>query len=176
MKASNRKKAKELLGLKYPVQLLECEEGGYYVKVPDLPGCQSQGESIEEALANIEEARRLWIEGAVDSGIEVPLPEQEQRYSGKFVVRLPKTLHARLARAAVREDVSLNQLVVSILSAGDLAGTLDARLQKMESCINTMQRGIRDALQPWSGLRLVGNDLRIATRNALKPGSRMSLA
>jgi predicted RNase H-like HicB family nuclease len=40
--------------------------GGYSVSVPALPGCHSQGESLEEALANVREAAELWLEVAAE--------------------------------------------------------------------------------------------------------------
>jgi len=54
---------------------------------------------------------RAWIEVALEEGIPVPEPRREEEYSGKFVVRLPKSLHHKLAQIAEREGVSLNSLV-----------------------------------------------------------------
>jgi predicted HicB family RNase H-like nuclease len=66
---------------------------------------------------NINEARELWIETVYESGKrDIPLPATEQDYSGKFVLRLPKSLHRRLAQQAEQEGVSLNQYAVSLLS------------------------------------------------------------
>ena len=48
------------------------EEGGYTVYVPSLPGCISQGETIEEALKNIKEAIELYLEPDEDELLEVP--------------------------------------------------------------------------------------------------------
>jgi len=47
------------------------EEGGYWVEVPSLPGCFSQGETKEEALENIKEAIALYIEDMLAAGEEV---------------------------------------------------------------------------------------------------------
>lgn len=47
----------------------EEKEGGYSVWVPDLPGCASQGETIEEALKNIKEAIELYLDSADDSSL-----------------------------------------------------------------------------------------------------------
>ncbi len=102
--------------LKYPVTFEAAPEGGYFVKIEDLPGCYSQGETIEEALEMIEESRQLWLESAYEDGLDIPEPRDEQKYSGKFNVRVPKTLHRKLGQLAVREGVSLNQYVVSALS------------------------------------------------------------
>lgn len=54
------------------VILVPDPDGGYVVEVPSLPGCYSQGETIEEALANIREAIELHIETMIEDGEEVP--------------------------------------------------------------------------------------------------------
>jgi predicted RNase H-like HicB family nuclease len=48
------------------------EPKGFFVEVPSLPGCVSQGETVEEALSNIKEAIDLWIEDMIANGEEVP--------------------------------------------------------------------------------------------------------
>jgi len=54
------------------VILHPAEEGGYWVEVPSLPGCLSQGDTKEEALANIREAIELFIESLAELGEDVP--------------------------------------------------------------------------------------------------------
>jgi predicted RNase H-like HicB family nuclease len=54
--------------VKYPVILVE-SEGGFAVSCPSLPGCWSQGKNREEALANIREAIRLWLEVAEEDAL-----------------------------------------------------------------------------------------------------------
>ncbi len=67
------KKAEEYMKLKYRFELTEDEaEGGYVVSYPDLIGCMSSGETIEEAVKNGEDARRKWIIAAIESGVSVP--------------------------------------------------------------------------------------------------------
>lgn len=56
----------------FPVVLLPQPEGGYFVQCPTLPGCYSQGETVEESLANIREAIELVLEELVSSGEPVP--------------------------------------------------------------------------------------------------------
>lgn len=104
------------LNLKYPVTFEAAPEGGYFVQIEELPGCYSQGETLEEAMDMIEEARQLWLESACEDGLDIPLPRGEREYSGKFNVRFPKSLHRRLDQIAEREGVSLNQYLVSTLS------------------------------------------------------------
>ena len=112
-----RKPLKYYLSLKYPVSIEEAPEGGYFIQVKDLPGCYSQGETVEEALKNVEEACKLWMESMYEDGNEIPLPgSAEKQYSGKFNVRVPKSLHRKLNEMAEKEGVSLNHFLVSTLS------------------------------------------------------------
>jgi antitoxin HicB len=114
--------------LKYPVSLEEAPEGGFFIQIKDLPGCLSQGETIEEALEMIEDARHLWIESMYELGNEIPLPGsiKEKQYSGKFNVRVPRSLHRKLDEMAEKEGVSLNHYLVSTLSraVGQVEGHL----------------------------------------------------
>ena len=67
------KKAEEYMKLKYRFELTEDEaEGGYVISYPDLFGCMSSGETLEEAVKNGEDARREWIIAAIESGVSVP--------------------------------------------------------------------------------------------------------
>jgi len=117
MKAAiERKPLEYYLGLKYPITLYIAPEGGYAVEIEDLPGCFSQGETVEEAVEMIEEARHLWLEVAYEDGQDIPLPRDSNQYSGKFFIRMTKSLHRRLNHLAGREGVSLNQFLVATLS------------------------------------------------------------
>ncbi len=112
----NRKPLEYYFGLKYPVTIIPDETGGYVAEIEDLPGCFTQGETLEETYENIEEARHLWIEVAYEDGQDIPLPHDLENYSGKFNVRFPKNLHRKLNRIASREGVSINQYLVATLS------------------------------------------------------------
>lgn len=105
------------LNLQYPVTLYPDPEGGYVAQIKDLPGCLTQGETLEETMANIQEARELWISTAYAHSDDIPNPCNDESYSGKLLVRMPKSLHRRLAETAENEGVSLNQYIVSLLSA-----------------------------------------------------------
>ena len=84
------------LALPYKVELVKAE-GGWFVSIPELPGCISQGRTPDEALEMIQEAQRLWIQVALEDGDPVPLPTvEEHSFSGKFNVRVPKDLHRPL--------------------------------------------------------------------------------
>lgn len=92
------------------------EGGGYLIEYPDLPGCMSDGETPEEAIKNGQDAAACWILAAQESGRTIPKPGQLETQSGKWVQRVPKSIHLRLVEKAKAEGVSLNTLVISILA------------------------------------------------------------
>lgn len=98
------------LRLPYKIVLHPSPEGGYAVEIPELPGCISQGDTVEEAMAMIEDAKRAWIADALERGEPVPEPVPEE-YSGRILLRTPKSLHRRLMERARAEGVSLNQYI-----------------------------------------------------------------
>ncbi|MFC1918037.1 toxin-antitoxin system HicB family antitoxin [Chloroflexota bacterium] len=106
-----------LLDKDYPITLYHAEEGGYVAEIEDLPGCITEGDSLDEVYQRIEEAKKLWIQTSFEDGVEVPLPRTDDDYSGRFLSRVPKYLHRRLAEQAKCEGVSLNQYVETILSS-----------------------------------------------------------
>ncbi len=64
----------DYLSFSYPVTLYPEPEGGYVAVIKDLPGCMTQSETPNGVMANIEEARQLWIETAFEFEDEIPLP------------------------------------------------------------------------------------------------------
>ena len=99
------------------IKRVEDESGSYFhAAVIEFDGCQSTGDSFEEAYSGLREAMEGWIETKLANGFPVPQPLKGENFSGKFVVRLPKTLHAKLALEAAREGVSLNQYALYKLS------------------------------------------------------------
>lgn len=127
-------------GLMYRYELQRDETGGFFARHPDLPGCTSGGETAGEAIENLDEARLLWIEARLASGQSVPEPQEE--YKGKLSLRLPASLHARLAERAAREGASINQLitvaVTSALSTAEAEGRLLPHLARMEAAIDQL--------------------------------------
>jgi predicted HicB family RNase H-like nuclease/DNA-binding phage protein len=87
-------------------------------RVEELQGCQAHGNSAEEAIRGIEAAVDDWIEDALAKGREVPDPRTAASYSGRLMLRMPRSLHAELSAAAEREEVSLNQFIASSLERG----------------------------------------------------------
>ena len=105
----------------YPFELrpLTAEEGGgYLISFTDFNECIADGETIEEALAEGQNALAAVIATLEEKGLPVPKPGSYGAYSGKFVSRIPKSLHARLQLRARQEGVSINTLAVSFIAEG----------------------------------------------------------
>lgn len=112
------KKLGDYLRLPYKIEIVPSPEGGYAAKIIELPGCISQGQTLEEVVTNIEDAKVCWLEVALEEGMEIPEPSVNEDYSGKLVVRMPKSLHRVLVERAKEENVSLNQYINFQLSKG----------------------------------------------------------
>jgi antitoxin HicB len=91
-------------------KLPEEEGGGWLIIFPDLPGCMSDGATIEEAVANGGDAEKEWLAANKRWG-------ETSEKSGKLSIRLPKSLHRQLSYRAKNEEVSVNTLIVSYLQS-----------------------------------------------------------
>ena len=92
--------------------------GGYLIEFPDLPGCISDGETPEEAMRNGADAMRSWIAAMRAAKRPIPRPSVRDSYSGKWQMRVPRSLHRRLAERARTEGVSLNMLATTLMAEG----------------------------------------------------------
>lgn len=105
----------------YPIRLerLSGADGdGWLASVPDLPGCHGDGASPEAALRDARDAIKAWLATAREFGDSIPDPSNDTAYSGQWRVRVPRSLHRRLAQRAEREGVSLNTLTATLLAEG----------------------------------------------------------
>ena len=69
----------------YIIQPIKDESGDYYyAKVLELDGCQSTGDSFEEAYNNLKEAMMEWLEIKIEHNLSIPMPIVSDNYSGKF--------------------------------------------------------------------------------------------
>ena len=114
----------EYLAMPYRMEVVEDQyEGGYVVSFPDLPGCLTCGETIESAVENAIDAKKAWLEAALEKGIEIYEPNSLEDYSGQFKLRIPKSLHRSLVENSRREGISMNQYCVYLLSRNDALHT-----------------------------------------------------
>ena len=112
-------KMEEYMNLPYRMEIVpDMDEGGFVISFPELRGCISSGETLQTAVQNATDAKREWLFAALESGVEIPVPENDDAYSGQFKLRIPKSLHRRLAQESRREGISMNQYCVYLLSRG----------------------------------------------------------
>ena len=112
----------EYMKIPYRMEIIEdMEEGGYVASYPDLKGCITCGQTIEAAASALADAKRAWLEAALEDGYEIPVPETEESYPGQCKFRMPKSLHRQLAEHAKLEGISMNQYCLYLLSSNDTA-------------------------------------------------------
>jgi antitoxin HicB len=103
---------------RYPFEVFWSEDdGGFIAVAPDLPGCSAFGQTQEQAVAELRHAIDAWKEAAAAADNAIPEPSRpDLDPSGKLLLRMPRTLHRDLIRSAKRENVSLNQHVIYLLT------------------------------------------------------------
>ena len=117
---SEAKNDEDYMAMSYRMEIVEDkDEGGFVVSYPDLPGCITCGETVESAVANALDAKRAWLEAALEDGVEIHEPDSLEDYSGQFKLRIPRSLHRSLAEHSQREGISMNQYCVYLLSKND---------------------------------------------------------
>ena len=118
------KTIEEYMRLPYRMEVIpDIVEGGYIIRFPELTGCLTCGDTIEEALKNAEECKQEWFIVALEEGIAIPEPiiesENVGEYSGQFKLRIPKSLHKSLAEHSKAEGISMNQYCLYLLTKND---------------------------------------------------------
>ena len=113
------------LSLDYPVEIRRIDDSlgrGYVASIPSLGSYAfvGDGETPQEAYENLQAAKKEIFEDCIKEGLPIPEPVSESEYedySGKLMLRMPRELHAKLAAAAKRNDTSLNQFILYLLSS-----------------------------------------------------------
>jgi antitoxin HicB len=101
----------------YAVELQQEEDGTWTAAAPDLPGAVAAADDLVDAITDVGDAIDAWIAAAQSDGVRVPPPTPpEGKFSGRFVVRVPRSLHRAATQRAAREGVSLNTYCVTALT------------------------------------------------------------
>lgn len=110
----------DYMKMNYRMEIVEdADEGGFVVSFPELPGCLTCGETVETAIKNAVDAKKVWFEAAIEEEIEIHEPDSLEEYSGQFKLRMPRSLHRSLVEHSKREGISMNQYCVYLLSKND---------------------------------------------------------
>lgn len=119
MKTKNlNSEVEQFAALNYTIIMRNDDEGDVIASIKELDGCIAHGHDHMEAIAELESVKRLWIKSCLTDAKPVPVPREDQDDlpSGKWLQRVPRTLHRKLIDVAKDEDVSLNTFVTSCLS------------------------------------------------------------
>lgn len=115
LKMTNRD-IKYYMTQEYSIKITPDTELGFFTEIPDLPGCFGDGRTVDDAIASLRESQEYWLENALEKGHEIPLPRNENDYSGQFLLRMPKSLHKAIAEEALWEGVSMNQYLNTLIT------------------------------------------------------------
>ncbi len=111
-----RRTVEDYMALPYRIELIPSVEGGYVVIMPELPGCISQGDTLDESIEMIRDAQLAWLVVALEDGRSIPLPVSVDAYGETFDVRVSKSLRRPLAVAADAEGIGLDLFVANALA------------------------------------------------------------
>ncbi len=111
-----RELVKKYMKKPYRIEIEPDPEGGYVAWIKELPGCLTYGETLEEVLKMLDEAKELYIETAIKRGKKLPEPMAERNFSGRLLLRLPPSLHKKLVELAQEEGISLNSFILKLIS------------------------------------------------------------
>ena len=110
----------EYMRLPYRMEIIpDTIEGGFAVRFPELPGCLTCADTMEEAVRNAEDCKREWLAAAIEDRTPIPEPMTDEDYSGQFKLRIPKSLHKSLAEHSKAEGISMNQYCLYLLTKND---------------------------------------------------------
>lgn len=124
------------MNLNYPIKYCNDDEG-FFIEIPDLPGCMTFCEEFGQINEMAEDAKKSWISSRLERGLGVPEPRNEEDFSGKILLRLPKSLHGNLSSQAKREGVSLNQYMLGLLSGKSSVAEVENRvIERIEEKFN----------------------------------------
>ena len=105
------------LNLPYRLEIVpDIYESGYVASYPELPGCLTCAETIEEVITSALDAKKAWLEAALEDGDIIQEPNSIDNYSGQFKLRMPKSLHKQLAEQSKKEGISMNQYCLYLLA------------------------------------------------------------
>jgi len=111
-----KEEVSKIVARPYVRELVKNEDGTWFARIVEFAGCMTEGDTQEEALTNLEDAMVAWVEVKLEDGEPIPAPATVDDYSGKFIVRVAKSLHRDIARRADLEGVSLNAYVSTQLA------------------------------------------------------------
>jgi len=134
----------ELIKQPYKIIIQQDTDGCFYAKVEEMEGCFAEGQTAGEAWENIHDSMKNWMEIAQEMNVSIPLPkaDQETEYSGKYLLRMPKKLHKELTETSEEEGISLNLLLVNLLSSRLPIHRIEKKIADLCDASNSLQQKV----------------------------------
>lgn len=157
----NTDKLEVYLGLDYPVEIRAIPAelgGGYSAAIPFLGrgAFHADGDTPAEALENLQEVKRVVFEDLLEQGKEIPPPPprpEDEEYSGRILLRMPKWLHAHVAARAAENGCSINQYMIAALATEVGGEECAAKLSaKISASFAEVLRQAQRYVLPWRAL------------------------
>ena len=123
-------RADEYLARPYARLVIPESDGTFRGEILEFPGCISTGRTAAEAMETLERVANGWLAAALHNHQTIPDPiEGNVEYSGRFVLRIPRSLHRKAAWAAQRDGASLNQFIIYSLAeaVGERGSAIDVK-------------------------------------------------
>jgi antitoxin HicB len=154
----------------YPVKIdFDDQDKLYVAEFLDLPGCSATGSTVEEAYQRAQTAKQDWLRLSREQGLPIPKPSRAEEYSGRFLLRLPPSLHAMLAERARLQASSLNQYVVHLLSGAVVGDSVSSQIDQLkrkvaglESQLGQLSRNL-DLSRPTTAQQTIGATVMVST-------------
>lgn len=162
------------MSLQYRINLRPLSDddgGGWLAEAVELPGCMSDGETPTEAIRNLEEAKEAWITASIEKGYSMPIPsiDQEPEYNGRITMRLPKSLHRKIAETAKNEGMSLNSYLIYLISENHSAAVASKALQICQGAMSSKADQYLTMVMKIVSRRQEDRDPRDIARNSFLP-------
>lgn len=139
------------LDLKYKIEIVPFSEedgGGFEARIPQLGrlAFRGYGETMEEALAHLEVVKKDLFERYLRDGVEIPEPEiEEERYSGRILLRIPPYLHQEIAEFARKNDISINHCLNNLIERGLASIKCETQNSKDKKPVSTTAQQFADS-------------------------------
>jgi predicted HicB family RNase H-like nuclease len=154
----------------YTVTIRKEEDDGeilYVGRVAEFPNISAFEETFEEARALIIDAIQTLKKIAEEKGVDFPLPypAPSDEHSGRVTLRIPKSLHAKVARIAAQDDVSINQFLVTAIASyvGEADGISRVVSEAMDVFVHAVANAVANSVNVWKTARILMNEVTPST-------------
>ena len=163
-------RAREIVAKPYARRLVPDEAGGFVASVLEFPGCFAEGDTADEALANLEKAAVAWVSVALENGREIREPISMYGHSGRVALRMPRALHQQSLEMAELDQVSLNQFLVAAIAShvagagatNELRPTIEAATRALVGITELIQQVARRTFQAGSTAQFFQSDFELS--------------